>query len=162
MRGGGQISPCQKWGRGGKIFTPSFLDSLILTEPEKVKKKFSKEILRNYIPYRTLSVKPVISHNTGPGFKTRLVRYFLLSFRLILTYQYHNVERSLMYVESSRRISRSGLSQVIKMGSCISQCDVPHQWMDILCLHHGIPVWQHIGQSTTAKSRHRRDMTSDV
>ena len=25
------------------------------------------------------------SHTTGPGFKTRLVRYFLLSFRLLTT-----------------------------------------------------------------------------
>ena len=31
----------------------------------------------------------------------------------------------------------------------------------VLCLQHDIPVWQHIGQSTTATSRHRRDMTSD-
>ena len=31
-----------------------------------------------------------------------------------------------------------------------------------LCLRHGIPVWQHIGQSTTATYRHRHDMTSDV
>ena len=29
----------------------------------------------------------------------------------------------------------------------------------VLCLWHGIPVWQHIGQITTATSRHRRDMT---
>ena len=59
------------------------------------------------------------------------------------------------------------------------QCDVPHQWIaqrqvgpvsvycdgvgcHVLCLRHGISVWQHIGQSTTATSRHRRDMTSDV
>ena len=27
------------------------------------------------------------------------------------------------------------------------------------CLQHGIPVWQHIGQSTTATNRHCRDMT---
>ena len=31
-----------------------------------------------------------------------------------------------------------------------------------LRLRHGILVWQHIGQSTTTSSRHRRDMTSDV
>ena len=34
-------------------------------------------------------------------------------------------------------------------------CHVP-------CLRHGISVWQHIGQSMTATSRHPRDMTSDV
>ena len=32
----------------------------------------------------------------------------------------------------------------------------------VLCLRHGIPVWQHIGENTTATSRHRRDMISDV
>ena len=67
----------------------------------------------------------------------------------------------------------------IKMGSCVFQCDVPHQWIAqrqvgpvsvycdgvgcrVLCLRHGISVWQHIGQSITATSRHLRDMTSDV
>ena len=72
-----------------------------------------------------------------------------------------------------------GLTQVIKMGSCVFQCDVPHKWIAqrqvgpvsvycdevgcrVLCLQHGISVWQHIGQSITATSRHRRDMTSDV
>ena len=77
------------------------------------------------------------------------------------------------------RISRSGLIQDINMGSCVFQCDVPHQWIaqrqigpmsvycdgvgcHVLCLRHGIPVWQHIGKSTTATSRHHHDMTSDV
>ena len=77
------------------------------------------------------------------------------------------------------RISWSGLTQDIKMGSCVFQCDVPHQWIaqqqvgpvsvycdgvgcHVQCLRHGISVWQHIGQSTTATSRYRRDMTSDV
>ena len=32
----------------------------------------------------------------------------------------------------------------------------------VLCLWHDIPVWQHIGKSTIATSRHRRDMTSDA
>ena len=31
-----------------------------------------------------------------------------------------------------------------------------------LCLQHGTPVWQHIGQRTTATSRHCCNMTSDV
>ena len=89
----------------------------------------------------------------------------------------HQVERSLVCVEGWGRISQSGLTQDIKMGSCVFQCDVPHQWIaqrqavsvycdgvgcHVLCLRHGISVWQHIGQSTTATSRHRRDMTSDV
>ena len=60
-------------------------------------------------------------------------------------------------------------------GSCVFQCDVLHQWIaqrqvspvsaycdaegyHALCLRHGIPVWQHINQSTTATS----DVTSDV
>ena len=82
-------------------------------------------------------------------------------------------------VEGWGRISRSGLTQDIKNGSCVFQCDVSHQWIaqrqvnlvsvycdgvgsHVLCLRHAIPVWQHIGQSTTATSRYRRDMTSDV
>ena len=77
------------------------------------------------------------------------------------------------------KVSRLGLTQDLKMGSCVFQCDVPNQWIAqrqvgpvsvhcdgvgcrVLCLRHGIPVWQHIGQSTTATSRHRRYMTSDV
>ena len=27
------------------------------------------------------------------------------------------------------RISQSGLTQGIKMGSCVFQCDIPHQWI---------------------------------
>ena len=62
------------------------------------------------------------------------------------------------------------------MGSCVFQCDVPHQWIaqrqvgpmfvycdrvgcHVLYLRHGIPVWQHVSQRTTATSRHCRDMT---
>ena len=63
------------------------------------------------------------------------------------------------------------------MGGGVFQCDVPHQWIGlqvgpvsvycdgvgchVLCVWHDIPVWQHIGLSATATSRHRRDMTSD-
>ena len=106
-------------------------------------------------------------HTTGPGFKTRLVWYTFY------------VERLLVCVEHRGRISWSGLTQDIKMGSCVFQCDVPHQWIaqrqagpvsvycdgvgfHILCLRHGIPVLQHIGQSTIATSRHRCYMTTDV
>ena len=32
----------------------------------------------------------------------------------------------------------------------------------VLCLRHGIPVWQYIGQSITATSRYRHDVISDV
>ena len=109
--------------------------------------------------------------------KTR-VRYFLLSFQLTTTIP-ESVERSLRCVEGRERISLSGLTQDIKMGSCVFQCDVPHQWIaqrqvcpvsvycyrvgcHVLSLRHGNLVWQHIGQSTTATSRHRRDMTSDI
>ena len=37
-------------------------------------------------------------------------------------------------------------------------CDV----LDVMPCDYGIPWWQHIGQSTTETSRHRRDMASDV
>ena len=74
------------------------------------------------------------------------------------------------------RISRLGLTQEIKMDSCVFKCDFPHKWIaqrqvdpvsvychwvgcHVLCLQHGIPMWQHIGQSITATSRHRSDMT---
>ena len=53
------------------------------------------------------------------------------------------------------------------MGRCVFQCDVPHLWIakqpvgpvsvycdglgcHVLCLRHGIPVCQHIGQSISA------------
>ena len=118
------------------------------------------------------------SHTTGPGFKTRLVRYFLPRFRLTTTIP-ESVERLLVCVEGQGRTSRSGLTQDIKMDSWVFQCDVPYRWIAqrqvgpvsvycdgvgcrVLCLRHGIPVWQHIGQSITATSWHRRDMTSDV
>ena len=69
----------------------------------------------------------------------------------------HQVERTLMCVEGRGRISRSGLTQDIKMGSCVFQCDVPHQWIaqrqvgpasvycdgvgcHVLCLRHDISV----------------------
>ena len=116
-------------------------------------------------------------HTTGSGFKTRLARHFLLSFRLITTM----TASSWTFVGVCGRsgISQCGLTQDIKMGSCIFQSDVPHQWIaqqqvgpvsvycdgagcHVPCLRHGIPMWQHIGQSTTATSRHRCDMTSDV
>ena len=84
-----------------------------------------------------------------------------------------------MCVEGRGRISQSGLTQDIKLGICVFQCDVPHIWIvqqqigtvsvycdevgcHVLCLRHGIPVSQHIGQSITATSRRRRDITSDV
>ena len=69
------------------------------------------------------------SHTTGPGFKIWLIRYFLQSFRPSTTIQYHKVECSLVCVEGRGRISRVGLTQDIKMGSCVFQCDVPHQWI---------------------------------
>ena len=34
-----------------------------------------------------------------------------------------------MCVEGRGRISRSVLTQDIKMGGCAFQCDVPHQWI---------------------------------
>ena len=108
---------------------------------------------------------------------SRLVGYVTLSTELSTDY-YSIIELSVRWCVKERgRISRSGLTQDIKMGSCV--CDVPHQWIaqrqvgpvsvycdgvgcHVLCLRLSIAMWQHTGQSTTATSRHCRDMTSDV
>ena len=113
-----------------------------------------------------------ITHTTGPGFMTQLVQCFLSSFRIINSIL--EFERSLAMLCRGRN-SRSGLAKDIEIGRCVIQCDVPHQWIaqrqvgscdrvgcHVHCLRYGLPVWQHIGQSITATSRHRRDMTSDV
>ena len=42
---------------------------------------------------------------------------------------HHRVERSLFCVEGRGRIPRSGLTQDIKMVTCVFHCDVPHQWI---------------------------------
>ena len=82
-------------------------------------------------------------------------------------------------IGQSTTVTGWGVTQDIKMGSCVFHCDIPHQWIaqrqvrpvsvycdvvgcHVLCLRHVIPVWQHIGQSITATSRHHHDMTSDV
>ena len=48
-------------------------------------------------------------------------------------FQHHKVERWLVCVDGHGRISQSGLTEDIKMGSCVFQCDFPHQWT--LCLY---------------------------
>ena len=80
---------------------------------------------------------------------------------------------------SGKEISRSGLTQDTKMGSCVFQCDVPHQWIaqrqagpvSVYCDEMGCHVllsaaWHSSvaahWSSTTATCRHCRDMTSDV
>ena len=120
------------------------------------------------------------SHTTCPGFKTRWVWYtFYRASDCLPPYQHNEVVRSLVCVEGRGRTSRSDLTQDIKMDSCVFQCDVSHRWIaqrqvgpvsiyydwvgcHVLCLRHGIPLWQHNGQSTTATSRYHRDMTSEV
>ena len=138
-------------------------------------------MMKNRVTSNDISAYPLCaSHTTGLRFKTRWVRYIFYRASVCLPpYQYNNVERSLVCVEGRGRISRSGLTQDMKMSSCVLQCDVQHQWIaqlqvgpvsvlcdgvgcHVLCLRHDVPVWQHIGHSITATSRHRRDMTSDV
>ena len=120
------------------------------------------------------------SHHTGTRFRTRWIWYtFYRASEWLPPYQHHKVVQSLVCVEGRGSIYWLGFTQDIKMGSCLFQCDVPRQWIaqqqvgpvsvycdvvgcHVLCLRHDIPVWQHIGQSTTATSRHRRDITSDV
>ena len=73
------------------------------------------------------------------------------------TNQPYQNQLSVRCMEDRGRISRSGLTRDIKMGSCVFQCDVPHHriaqrqvvpvsvYCDgvgcrFLCLRHGIPV----------------------
>ena len=87
-----------------------------------------------------------------------------------------NKDYSIMFLEGRGRVSQSGQTQDIKTYSCAFRCDVPHQWISqrqvgpmyvycegvrcyVLCLRHGVLVWQHNDQSTTAISRQRRDKT---
>ena len=58
------------------------------------------------------------------------------------------------------RIPRSGQWIAREFGSVSVYCD--RVGCHFLCLRYGIPVWLHIGQSTTATSRHCCDITSDV
>ena len=104
------------------------------------------------------------SHSTGHGFKTQPVRYTF--YRASDGYHHKSIiqdERPLMCVEGWGMISRLGLTQDIRIGSCVFQWDVPHQWIPqrqvapppclcilwwvgchVLYLRHGKPVWQHI------------------
>ena len=120
----------------------------------------------------------MISHTTSPGFKTWLVWYFLPSFQLTTITVSYSLAFAGVCGRSGKDLSvRFYPRHYIKVGSC--DISVPHQWIaqpqvghvseysdgvgcHVLCLRHGIPVWQHIGQSTTATSRHHADMTSDV
>ena len=54
-------------------------------------------------------------------------KYDIPSFKLTTTIP-ESVEHSLGCVQGRGRISRSGLTRDIKMGSCVFQCDVAHQW----------------------------------
>ena len=70
------------------------------------------------------------SHTTGPGLKTWWVRYtFYQASDWLPPHQHHEVERLLVYVEGRGRIFGLGLTQDIKMGSCVFHCDTPHQWI---------------------------------
>ena len=52
-----------------------------------------------------------------------------LSIELLTDYHHHKAERPLVFVEGRGTISRSIRNQDIKMGSCVYQCDVPHEWI---------------------------------
>ena len=69
-------------------------------------------------------------HSTVPGFKTWRERYtFYRASDRLPPYQHYKVQRLLVYVEGRGRISRSGPTQDLKMGSCVLQCDDPLQWI---------------------------------
>ena len=118
------------------------------------------------------------SHTTGH--RLRLSGYGSLSTELLTDFHLNSIINLLLCVEGQRRISRSDLTNDSKMGSFVFLCDVLHIWIaqrqvgpvavycdgvgcHVLCLRHGIPVWQHIaiifGQSSAATSRHRWYMT---
>ena len=80
-------------------------------------------------PHNELQCHVIIydGHTTGPWFKTRLVRYFLLSFRLLTTITASSWAFDVV-CERSGRDFPVGSHQDIKIGSCVFQCDVPHQW----------------------------------
>ena len=70
------------------------------------------------------------SHTTGPRFKTRWVRYNLYrASNWPPPYQHYEVECSPVCVERRGNISWSGLTQYIRIGGCVFQCDVPQQWI---------------------------------
>ena len=68
------------------------------------------------------------SHTTCPGFKTRMVRYIVPNFRLTTTISV-SVQFSSLCVEGQGRISRSGLTQDIKMGSCVLPFHINALWI---------------------------------
>ena len=98
------------------------------------------------------------SHTTGQWFKTRWVRY--TSYKAP---DYHSII-DLSFSWCVWKVREGFLHRVwlIKMGSCVFQCDILHQWIaqqvgpkfvycdevrcHVLCLWRGIHVWQHIGQ----------------
>ena len=64
-----------------------------------------------------------------PGSRPGLYGTFYWASDWLPSKLHHKVESSLVYVEGRGRISQSGLTQDIKMGSFVFQCDVPHQWI---------------------------------
>ena len=75
-----------------------------------------------YVPYRIWRKYIWSQYLYGiglSGFKTRLVQYFLPNFWLTTTTTAYIVEHSLVCVEGRGRIS-----QDIKMGTCVFQCEV--------------------------------------
>ena len=138
----------------------------------------------NFVHFKQLAIKyrsscgradsVMDSHAICPEFLTQRIQYTFYQASDWLPPQ-----QRLLHVEGWWEISWTGLPKDINMGSCVLKCDVPHQWIaqwqvgpvsvycdgvgcHVLCLRHGIPLWQHIGQSTTAISMNRCDMTSDV
>ena len=111
-------------------------------------------------------------HNTSPGFKIQWVRYtFKLASNWLPPQQHYWIERWLVCVEGRGRISRSGLTQDIKMGNYVFECDVSHKWIaqrqvgpvSVYC--DGVGVWCSVSAAwhscvaahwTITTSRHRR------
>ena len=97
-------------------------------------------------------------HTTGAGFK--LGGYCTLSTELQTYFQHNsNVELCVRWCvwKVGKGFPDRVLPKTLRMGSCIFQCNVPHQWIaqrqvgsvsvycdrvgcHALCLRHGIPV----------------------
>ena len=91
--------------------------------------------------------------------------YGTLSIDLLTGCHHYSIMILNVRVVCRGQVSQSSPTKDIKMGWCIFQCDIPHQWV---AHRHTVTrwivmsVWQHPGQSATAITRQSCNMTSGV